>query len=127
MDFVIAHYPFFVMAGVFWVIGHFMETSVFTRKRAHAEGKTQWLWWWGRESMELHPMIAGAVTGLIWRNPELADPAWPLMMNCAYFMGSGVTSLFGWLLATKVMEKLGLKGQLRFPGESMPPPSNGGK
>lgn len=121
IDFVTAHWPFILMAGVFWVVGHFMETSVFTKKRAYEKGKMQWFWWWGRESMELHPIVTGAVIGLLWSNPEHADPSWPWAASVGYFAGAGVVSLFGWLVVSKLLERFGMKGDFRMPGESKPP------
>lgn len=122
LEMAMEHWPFLVMAAVFWTIGHFMETSVFTRARAYDKGKLQWFWWWGRESMELHPLVAGALVGLLWANPEHADPAWPWMASVGYFMGAGFVSLFGWLIITKVLVKFGIKDAIHLPGESKPPP-----
>lgn len=114
------HWPFAAVCSVLWVIGHFMERSVFTKARAHAESKMQWLWWWGRESMELHPIIAGALVGLVWQDPEGADWSWTMSM--AYFAFAGVCSLFGWKLIAKVLERAGIDPNgITMPGESEPP------
>lgn len=118
-EFIVAHWPFCIMAAVFWIVGHFMETSVFTRARAYEPSKAQWFWWWGRESMELHPILAGVALGLVWTDPEFAGWSFPTAVG--YFAGAGVVSLFGWLIVRKVMERFGVGGGFRLPGESLPP------
>lgn len=120
-EFLISHWPFLAVASVLWVIGHFSETSVFTRARALTKGKMQWFWWWGRESLELHAIVTGVIVGIFWRDPEGAG--WTQRpMSMAYFGAAGVFSLFGWLLLTKLLEKLGVKtDKLKLPGESKPP------
>lgn len=129
MDWFLEHYPFFLAAALFWLIGHFMETSVFTRARAHKNRGGGWkakltsgFWWWMRESMELHPILAGVVLGLIWRNPENMDPAPSWQFDVGYFIGAGIVSLAGWLVLTKLAQKAGINlSGLRLPGESLPP------
>jgi hypothetical protein len=122
MDFslLLDHWPFAVMALIFWVCGHFFARSVFTGKRAQRPGKMQWFWWWGRESLELHPILAGALVGLLWVDPEGAD--WGRVESVAYFAGAGASSLFLWVLMSNLLEKMGVdSGALRMPGESKPP------
>jgi len=114
------HWPFWAAVGVFWVIGHFVEKSVFTKARAYEKGRFQWFWWWGRESLELHPIIAGVLLGQGWTDPE--GRGWSGHWEAsAYFASAGVVSLFGWLIVTKILERMGLKTDLKLPGESDPP------
>ena len=116
------HWPFITVCAVLWVIGHFMATSVFTKARSLKESKHGWFWWWGRASMELHPVAAGVLIGILWQNPEQADPAWPWIATLFYFMAAGVSSLFGWKLIVLIAKRLGfdLSGA-SLPGESKPP------
>ena len=113
----LVHWPFLVMVGVFWVIGHFMEKSVFTKWRSEHQ-KPGWLWWWGRESMELHPVLAGVVVGLIWSDPESAGWGW--QASAGYFAGAGFLSLFFWKILHLVFKRFG-GGSITLPGESNPP------
>lgn len=129
---VLPHWPFLVTTLIFTVIGRFTSTKVFTRTRAYEKQsdkwykfwENQWFWWWGRETLALHPILTGCVLGLMWRNPEFADPAWPWTADVAYFAGAGVASLFAWNLLKSFAKKRGitltLPGGSERPGESPP-------
>ena len=132
---IVSHWPFISIAAVLWIVGHFFERSVFTRERVltyhpkkvlnrtRLEKLHHWFFYWGRESMEIHPLIVGAVIGLAWPNPEEATPPWPTIASVAYFAGAGFTSLFGWLVLTRLLGRVGMSSNgIRFPGESEPPP-----
>lgn len=130
MEFIEQHSPFFSVMAVLWLVGHFMSRSVFTYERAfsthHKSKLSRGFWYWARESMELHPVAAGALIGLVWQNPKNLDPElWQWQDDVAYFASAGVASLFGWLLITKLLARFGVdtKG-LTLPGESRRPPSS---
>jgi len=149
---ILPHWPFAVVLCVLWVIGHFMERSVFTKERllehhpigygkprdkkaarkwkdprSFGEKFHHWFFYWMRESMELHPILAGAVIGLIWQNPENAEPAWHWAASVGYFAGAGFLSLFGWLILSKVLGRVGIDtSTIKLPGESVPPPGRTG-
>lgn len=131
---VLPHWPFFVAMCVLWLIGHFMEGSVFTKarvmryhpkqngKRNFGQKLHHWFFYWMRESMELHSTCAGALIGFVWQNPEHADPAWPWAANVGYFAGAGFVSLFGWLVISKLLGRVGINAdEIRLPGESIAP------
>ncbi len=116
LDPLLAHWPFLVMTLIFWVIGHFASRSVFTSSRAHRIGKMQWFWWWGRESLEIHPLLAGVLVAQLWPDPEGAGWGWAA--TAAYFAGAGAASLFFWVIMSNVLERYGIdSGALRMPGE----------
>jgi hypothetical protein len=123
----LTHWPFLVVTLVFTIIGKFTGSKVFTRLRAYEKRKgpwykfwkAQWFWWWGRETLSLHPILTGAVLGLIWHNPELADPSWSLPASVGYFAGAGVSSLFSWNILRSLAKKRGI--DLQLPGSSEPP------
>lgn len=123
VNYVKPHWPFVFVMSALWLMGHFMETSVFTKARCDKG----WFWHWGRESMELHPLLAGALIGFVWQNPEHVDPAWTWQESVGYFAFAGVCSLGFWWFLTKVVlpwvaKKFGVNvGDLRLPGESDPP------
>lgn len=138
LGFTTSHWPFISVASGLWVIGHFMQTSVFTKERekrydltvwaqTHGDGDKRspgqklhhWFFHWGRESMELHPLVAGVLIFVFWRNPENADPAWPLVGSMAYGLLAGVASLFGWKGLTWLLGRFGIElgDKPVFPGE----------
>ena len=122
---ILPHWPFLVVMLAFTIIGRFTSTKLFTRKRAYtvAKGKwpweNQWFWWWGRETLSLHPIISGTLLGLIWSNPEFSDPSWPISASVGYFAGAGVASLFSWNFMKSYAKRQGVV--LSLPGESVRP------
>lgn len=117
--YILPHWPFFAVVLVFAVIGQFTSKHVFTRDRAYTKGRFQWLWWWGRESLSVHPLLAGGLLGLVWFNPEHADPVWHWTTTVGYFAFAGAISLFGWALLKGWLKRKGVT--LSLPGESVPP------
>jgi hypothetical protein len=131
---VLPHWPFVMVTAIFAVIGQVMSKSVFTREQAYKKRSAPWykfwetqnFWWWGRETLPLHPIMSGALLGCIWQNPEGFDPAWGLPASAAYFAGAGVASLFAWAVAKAILKKKGIN--LELPGISSnppPPPAEG--
>ncbi len=121
-EYVLPHWPFLVVTGILAVIGQFMSKSVFTRERAYKKRSSPWykfwdtqnFWWWGRETLPLHPIVTGALLGLGWQNPE--GSAWGILGSSAYFAGAGVLSLFAWAFAKAYLKKKGI--DLELPGAS---------
>jgi len=123
-EYVLPHWPLVFTLLVFTVIGQFTSHKVFTRARAYQKRSKkflQWFWWWGRESLPLHPIASGALLGLLWHNPEGVSPSWPLAASVSYFAGAGVLSLFAWSLLRGYLKKKGI--DLSLPGDSTPPPA----
>ena len=124
---IIPHWPFLIATLVFTVVGRFSSRKLFTRKRAYTLSsgkkfqfwKKRGFWWWGRETLSLHPILTGLILGLLWVNPEEADPALGSFASMGYFAGSGVLSLFAWSILTSVAKKKGVV--LSLPGESVRP------
>lgn len=113
------HAPFKAAVLIFWVIGHFMSTSVFTRKRAYTKGRYQPIFWWGRESLELHPILAGLFLGFLWTDPE--GSGLNTVSSMMYFAAAGACSLFMWTVVGAILKRNNLEG-IKFPGESDRPP-----
>lgn len=105
---------------------------MFTRHRAYRKlsgpwykpWSNQWFWWWGRETLSLHPIATGILLGFVWQNPEMYAEAWPLAASVGYFSGAGVLSLFAWSFIRSYAKKKGiditLPGGSDRPGESPP-------
>jgi len=121
---ILPHWPFVVTTVIFAIIGQVMSKSVFTRERAYKKQKSQPFWWWGRETLPLHSISSGALIGLMWHNPEGADPAWGLAASVGYFAGAGAASLFAWAIARGFLKKKGIDLDQVLPGgtQSMTPP-----
>jgi hypothetical protein len=113
-------WPFWSTVLVFTIIGQFTSTKLFTRERAYQEHGAAWknhLWWWGRETLMLHPIAAGAALGALWQDPQ--GQGWPLVGSMMYFGVAGVLSLGAWAAIRGFAKKKGV--DLKLPGQSSPP------
>ncbi len=113
-------WPFWSAVLVFTIIGQFTSTKLFTRERAYQEYGAAWknhIWWWGRESLMLHPIASGGVLGLFWRDPQ--GLGWPIIGSMMYFASAGVVSLGAWMTIKSFAKKRGV--DLKLPGQSNPP------
>lgn len=128
---ILPHWPFGVVVVIFAIIGQVMSKSVFTRERAYKKQKasalyrfweSQSFWWWGRETLPLHSILGSAPIGLIWLNPEGADPAWTVAASVGYFAGAGAVSLVAWALAKGYLKKRGIDLELPGGSPSLTPP-----
>ncbi len=115
----LAHWPFMAWAIIAAVIGQVMKASVWTRKRAYTKAKAQWVWWWGWKTLPLHPIASGFLLGLVWQNPETADPAWSWIASSFYFATAGALSVSLYQVVKGLAKKRGVS--LTLPGESKAP------
>lgn len=116
---VLPHWPGIAWMVIAAAIGQVMTKSVFTKTKAHTKSKYQWFWWWMRKTLPLHPVGAGFVLGLMWRNPEGANPAWGAVASAIYFGAFGGGSTWVYETAKGLLEKKGI--DIDGP-DSVPPP-----
>lgn len=128
LEYVLEHWPFFAVACVLSVIGQFTSVRIFTRERAYADLGKDWLgkalhWWfyWGRETLPLHPIAAGFLTGKLWIDP--LSKGWGAHASMWYFAFAGFVSLGVWVWLKGKAKEHGLV--LELPGETVPPPDPG--
>jgi len=106
--------------AIMTVVGQFTSTRLFTRQRAYnTADRAQWFWWWGRESLPLHPILTGLLLGAAWVDPGGAG--WSRYASMAYFGAAGCFSLFAWMILRGYLKKRGI--EVRLPGSTYPPPS----
>lgn len=98
-----SHSPFLAAVGVFALCGQIAK-QIFTKEKALARGKLQWFWWRMRQTMPIHPVVAGLVVGLF-------DKA----NGMAYYALAGVVSVF---LFDLIGRFTGYK--IDLPGDSLP-------
>jgi hypothetical protein len=123
-EYVLPHAPFIGITLILLVIGHRMSTRVFTKPRAYrfygptAAGKWKWrFFYWGRETLPMHAILAGVIIGLLWRDPE--GLGWNRAASVAYFASAGAVSMMLWAVIRGWAKKKGIT--LQLPGESEPP------
>lgn len=126
LEAVIQHWPFVAWLMVSMLIGQVMKTAVFT-KESFKTKKPKWLFWWGRKTLVVHPIVAGLLIGLAWRNPEPSVDTLPECMG--YFAMAGALSVWAYELLKGLAKKEGF--DLKLPGvddstipPSAPPPGN---
>lgn len=111
-DYILPHWPFFAWMAIAMIIGRVVTLNIFT-KTAHYTRKPVWFWWWGRKTLALHPILAGAMLGIFWRNPE---PGVDTLAACmGYFAASGGLSVWAYELVKGLAKKQGY--DLKIPGE----------
>jgi hypothetical protein len=115
-EFGLQHWPFFAFALVAMMFNQVIKTSLFTKTRAHTKSKLQWFWWWAWKTLPLHPVILGLITGLIWQNPENADPGWRWQASMFYFAVAGTCSVWLYQFIKGVAKRKGFVLE-NLPGE----------
>lgn len=107
----IVHWPFVAALVIFMLVGQVVKTNIFT-KTAHQTKKPAWLFWWGRKTLTLHPILGGMLLGLVWRNPE---PGIDTLVECmGYFALSGALSVWAYEFLKGLAKKQGI--DLDLPG-----------
>lgn len=117
--YILPHWPFFCWLFLAMLIGQVMKKTLWTKSNA-VHKKPHWFWWWNYKAMVLHPVAAGILLGLLWQNPERADPVWPLAASCGYFAMAGGLSTWAYE-ALKMLAKKKADIDLSLPGLSDPP------
>jgi hypothetical protein len=117
-------WPWYTAVGIFTIIGQFTSLKLFTRARAYDKTNAVWtqhVWWWGRETLMLHPIAAGAALGLLWKDPD--GTGLSIAASSGYFAGAGVASLFAYMVLKGYAKKKGI--DLVLPGTSVVPKLRG--
>lgn len=116
------HWPALAWMAIAGITGRVMNKTVFTKAQATAKRDAPWkahFWWWGRNTLALHPLVAGLILGVFWRNPEGAETPWPTIASSMYFGAAGMLSTSAYEIVKGLLKKKGidLDG-----GESVMPP-----
>jgi hypothetical protein len=120
----LAYWPFIAVLATFSVVWQFMSKNLFTRERAYGHLSQNWFvrnfWWWGRETLKIQPILAGALLGALWQSPQgIESGPQGLVPSAAYFATAGAFSLFGWMWLKSRAKIRGII--LQMPGDSDPP------
>jgi hypothetical protein len=101
------------------VVGQVMKNGIFTKAQAMKQRKSQWFWWWMRKTLPLHPVLMGAILGMLWQDPEGAD--WPFIGGVLYFAFFGAISTWLYEVLKSLAKSRGI--ELNELGRSQPPPA----
>lgn len=112
------HWPGLAWSIMAMVVGQVAKNAIFTKKQAAVERKSQPFWWWMRKTLPLHPVVVGALVGMLWQDPVVGQD-WPFVGSVIYFAFFGAIST--WLY--EVIKGLAKKHdiELRELGKSEPP------
>jgi hypothetical protein len=126
--YLIKFWPLASVSLILMVAGQFFSLRVFTKENAYAPyskdaaGKlARFFFWWGRESLPLHPIAVGWFIGKCWTDPMKLG--WGVGSSVCAFMGCGAVSLFLWVILKGKAKEYGIV--LELPGSSVPPLSMG--
>lgn len=114
----IPHWPFFGFMVICMIVVQVVKANVFT-KTAHRERKPVWLFWWGRKTLALHPIVLGAILGIFWRKPEVGVDK--IIASMTYFALSGGLSVWAYEFLKGIAKKEGIDLSLPGVDESVPP------
>jgi len=114
----LSHWPFVMVWLVLMLVGQVMK-NVFTRERAYFKGRRQVIWWWSYKTLALHPVLTGALVGLLWSHPEEGVEGVGAVF---YFAGSGGASVWAYELVKGFAKKRGV--DIYIPGDSSRPRHN---
>lgn len=109
------HWPFLAVAVVLMLVGQVAKAAVWTKFRAR-NSRPQWFWWWGYKTMPVHPVVVGAIIGLLWRTPE---EGLGTVASVGYFAFSGALSVWLFQILKGVAKRRGI--DLDLPGGSVAP------
>jgi hypothetical protein len=112
------HWPFVSGMMIFMIIGRVMSKNIFF-KDAHKTNKPVWLFWWGRKTLALHPIVAGLMLGMIWRDPEAGVKG--LAASMGYFAMAGAFSVWAYETLKGIAKKEGIDLDLPGVDDSVPP------
>ena len=113
------HWPGITWSFMAMLIGQVMTRHVWTKARSTGRGTKVQFFYWMRKSLPLHPVFAGAVLGILWQNPENADPAWPLIGSVMYFATFGGLSVWLYQVIKQFAKRRGY--DIELPGASSRP------
>lgn len=111
------HWPFVSWLIVAMLFGQVMKNALWTKENARHR-KPHWFWWWGYKSMVLHPVFAGALVGLLWRNPEAGVDG--VSASVGYFAMAGALSTWSYqVIRSAIRKRAGI--EIDLPGISDEP------
>lgn len=129
-EYVFPHWPFIVATLIFATMGQVMKATVFTKanvvKYKASDSKlgriVGELLWWGRKSLPMHPVIAGALLGGVPGIPVSAPMGEvATAVKQLYYAGAGMASTWAFAILKSVAKKRGI--ELDMPRESTVPPA----
>jgi hypothetical protein len=118
VQFLSDHWPFIVFALVASMVAQVFKSAVWTAKRADSKGVKGWFFWWGRKTLPLHPVFAGALFGLIPGLPVSPGVPETMAAHAMYYGAAGLASTWAFDVLKGIAKKRGITIQSPI---SLPP------
>lgn len=99
--------------------GQFVKTQIFTTRRAVTKGQFRWFWKWGRKTLPFHPVLMGALAGLLWATTGWETPGLDSGHPSIYFAAAGVFSTWGFSILKSIFKPMGIEiDPSKLPGQT---------
>lgn len=124
------HWPFVAAMFILAFIGQVLKGVVWTeanflRWRMHTPNAILWrFFWWGRKTLPLHPVAAGALLGLIPSMP-VGSGVEGRTAAMLYFAFAGVLSTWAFAIVKAWAKSKDIDLKIPGNGSSTPPPAGG--
>lgn len=97
----VPHWPFLTWVTIAILMGQVMKNAVWTIENARKNA----VYWWGRKTLALHPVVGGLLLGTLWRNPS--EGVDTLIESMGYFGLAGASSVFIYEVVKGMAKKRG--------------------
>jgi len=108
-EYVLPHWPFFAFMIICAIAVQVAKATIWTLHNMKHR-KPQWLYWWGRKTLPLHPAVVGALLGLIPSMPMSAplDRGGEMLLGSLYYAFAGICSTFAFSVVKSLAKKRGI-------------------
>jgi hypothetical protein len=113
----LSHWPFFAASAILWFVGQVIKGQLGSQRRLEKSALGRWV----RTSLPLHPVVAGALLGLVPGLPvSVAETT--VASRCLYFALAGVCSCYCFDVVVRFGERYRKKLELARPGSTKAAP-----
>lgn len=121
-DILLQHWGFFAFAALAAVVMQVLKNTLWATSQVKLAGKWGWVFWWGRKTLPLHPVVLGFFVGLMPGMPhgslEGASP-WPVAL---YYALAGLTSTWLFNVIKGIAKQKGIDLEDVVSAEEAEPP-----
>jgi hypothetical protein len=114
-QFLANHWPIVTFAVAAAMVTQVAKAAVWTQKRAEGGGRAAGFCWWMRKTLSLHPVVAGALFGLIPGLPASPDVPETMAAHALYYGGAGVLSTWVFAIVKGLAKRRGIEIEIEPP------------
>lgn len=102
---VLDHWPFIAFALMAATVTQVFKGTVWTAAHAKGRGAIAGFYWWGRKTLPLHPVLVGAVFGLIPGLPLSTGMTHTLATAALYYGAAGLASTWAFSIVKSMAKR----------------------